>query len=67
LLIAFFQSLNKILYVRSAASGSKRSTDGDQDDSNKVCFSINFYKNVVDECNVLFFPLLCVEVGTLRK
>jgi len=53
--------------VRSAASGSKRSTDGDQDDSNKVCFSINFYKNVVDECNVLFFPLLCVEVGTLRK
>ena len=36
----------------SAASGKKKSTDGDQDDSNKVCLSINFYINLVDECNV---------------
>jgi len=38
--------------VCSAASGKKKSTDGDQDDSNKVCLSINFYINLVDECNV---------------
>ena len=48
-----FPSLNKKLCVHSAASGSKRSPDGDQDDSNKVCWSFNFlYKYVVDECNV---------------
>jgi hypothetical protein len=37
-----FPCLNKKLYVRSAASGSKRSSDENQDDTNKVCRSDKF-------------------------